>query len=191
MSAELLDALLERLCNGDPAAAEQVFREYEPYLRLVIRRQLPVHLRTKFDSTDVVQSVWVDVLQGFREAGWRFASSDQLRAFLLKATRNRFIDRVRKHARALEAEQPLGETDQEDLSPSSQPQPSEVLQADELWQQLLAICPPAHHELLRLKRQGHSIVEIAARTGLHEGSVRRILYDLARRLGFQQQEASS
>jgi len=191
MSVELLDTLLERLCSGDADAAERVFLAYEPYLRLVIRRQLPLHLRTKFDSTDVVQSVWVDVLQGFREAGWRFASSSQLRAFLLKATRNRFIDRVRQHARAVAAEQPLGETDQEDRAPSSQPQPSDVLQADELWEQLLAICPPTHHELLRLKRQGYSIVEIAARTGLHEGSVRRILYDLARRLGFQEKEQPS
>ena len=47
---------------------------------------------------------------------------------------------------------------------------------------MLERCPPAHRELLRLKRQGLPVAEIAARTGLHEGSVRRILYDLARRL---------
>ena len=46
---------------------------------------------------------------------------------------------------------------------------------------MLALCSPAHHELLRLKRQGLRLAEIAARTGLHESSVRRILYDLARR----------
>jgi RNA polymerase sigma-70 factor (ECF subfamily) len=43
-------------------------------------------------------------------------------------------------------------------------------------------CPPAHREILVLKRQGLLLSEIAARTGLHEGSIRRILYDLARRL---------
>ena len=47
---------------------------------------------------------------------------------------------------------------------------------------MLELCPPAHHELLRLKRQGLSLAEIAARTSLHEGSVRRILYDLARKV---------
>jgi RNA polymerase sigma factor (sigma-70 family) len=191
MNVDLLDGVLERLCSGDAEAAEQVFLAYEPYLRLVIRRQLPGPLRAKFDSTDVVQSIWVDVLHGFREAGWQFTNANQLRAFLVKAARNRFIDRVRQHGRAVAAEQPLTETDQEALPVSSQPQPSEVLQAGELWEQLLTICPPAHHELLRLKRQGHSIGEIADRTGLHEGSVRRILYDLARRLGFQQQKLSS
>ena len=34
MSAEHLDELLERLNGGDEAAAEQVFRTYEPYLRI-------------------------------------------------------------------------------------------------------------------------------------------------------------
>jgi RNA polymerase sigma-70 factor (ECF subfamily) len=49
----------------------------------------------------------------------------------------------------------------------------------------MVLCPPAHRELLRLKRQGYALAEIASRTGLHEGSVRRILYELARRLAAQ------
>jgi len=185
MTPNPLDHLLERLCTGDVQAAEEVFRAYEPYLRMVVRRQLPTRLRAKFDSVDVVQSVWADVLQGFREAGWRFANSAQLRAFLLKVTRNRFIDRVRQHQRALEREQPLADYDLQEAVASDEPRPSEVAQADELWQQMLANCPPAHQELLRLKRQGKSLAEIAAQTGLHPSSVRRILYDLARRLAAQ------
>src|SRR5262249_39596368 len=106
MSTHPLDELLERLCSGDAEAAEQVFRTYEPYLRMVVRRQLPARLRAKFDSVDVVQSVWADVLRGFRESGWRFNSADQLRAFLTRVTRNRFIDRVRQHQRVLDHEQP-------------------------------------------------------------------------------------
>jgi hypothetical protein len=56
-----------------------------------------------------------------------------------------------------------------------------VVQAEDLWEQMLALCPPAHHELLRLKQRGLPVAEIAARSGLHESSVRRILYDLERR----------
>ena len=41
MSDTALDHLLERLCRGDLEAAEQVFVTYEPYLRQVVRRQLP------------------------------------------------------------------------------------------------------------------------------------------------------
>ena len=75
MSSDPLDVVLDKLCSGDAAAAEHVFLAYEPYLRLVVRRQLPDRLRLKFDSVDIVQSVWADLLRGFRQAGWRFEST--------------------------------------------------------------------------------------------------------------------
>ncbi len=49
----------------------------------------------------------------------------------------------------------------------------------------------AHREILFLKRQGLLLTEIAARTGYHEGSIRRILYDLARRLAVRRRTASA
>ena len=182
MTAEPLELLLDRLCHGDEQAAEQVFRTYEPYLRKVVRRQLSARLRAKFDSADIVQSVWVDILQGFRQAGWRFPDVAHLRAFLVTATRNRFIDRYRQHHQALERERPLAEDGSAGELASRQPRPSEVGRADDLWEHMLGRCPPEHHELLRLKRQGLSVPEIAARVGLHEDSVRRILRQLARAL---------
>jgi RNA polymerase sigma-70 factor (ECF subfamily) len=184
-----LEELLARLKRGDLAAAEQIFRTYEPYLRLLVRQQLSARLRAKFDSPDIVQSVWVDLLRGFRESGCRFASAKHLQAYLIRATRNRFIDRLRQHQKALDLEQPLESTDDLDLPRSAQPEPGAQLQADDLWARLVALCPPAHREVLLLKRQGCALTEIAARTGLHEGSVRRILYDLARRFAANQQMA--
>jgi RNA polymerase sigma factor (sigma-70 family) len=182
VKTEPLNALLEKLCRGDAGAAEQVFVHFEPYLRMVVRRHLSTRLRTKFDSIDVVQSIWSDVLTGFRSAGWRFADADHLKAFLVKVTRNRLIDQTRHHRCSVERDQPLGITEPEQMPSRHQPRPSEVAQADDLWQQMLVLCPPAHHELLRLKREGLSLDEIAVRTGLHKSSVRRILYELARRL---------
>jgi RNA polymerase sigma factor (sigma-70 family) len=183
-----LEDLLERLKGGDVAAAGQIFLTYEPYLRLLVRRQLSAALRAKFDSRDIVQSVWVDVLRAFRESGCRFASADHLRAYLVRATRHRFIDRLRQHRKALDREQPLESTQDQDLPPSPQPEPGAQLQADDLWARLLALCPPAHREVLLLKREGCPLGKIAARTGMHEGSVRRILYDLARRFAADQQK---
>jgi RNA polymerase sigma factor (sigma-70 family) len=181
MSVEQLDELIEKLNGGDVQAAERAFLAYEPYLRMAIRRQLSGPLRSKLDTMDIVQSVWADVLGGFREAGWRFTDRSHLRAFLMKVARNRLIDRRRQHHRAIEQERPLDPT-MVDLSSSRQPRPSEVAQEHELWKRILDECSPAHREILILKRQGLPNAEIAKRTGLHEGSVRRILYDLARRL---------
>jgi RNA polymerase sigma factor (sigma-70 family) len=184
---EPLDNLLTQLCSGDMAAAEQVFLAFEPYLRKAVRRQLPASFRAKFDSADILQSVWADVLRGFREAGWRFIDADHLRGFLFIATRNRLIDRMRQHQKAVEYEESLGEGDGPDLLPSPQPCPSDIAQAEDLWQRILVLCPAEHRPILGLRRQGYSLAEIAARTGLHPDSVRRILRTLARQLAFESQ----
>src|SRR4051794_22483188 len=102
---------LDRMMTGDAVAVEQCFTRYEPYLRMVVRRQLAGGMRAKFDSQDVVQSVWAHLLKGLRESDRRFNDSDHLRAFLVRLTRHRFIDRLRLHRRAVETEQPLDEHD--------------------------------------------------------------------------------
>jgi RNA polymerase sigma factor (sigma-70 family) len=186
MSADTVDPLLERLSRGEPDAVAKVFRAYEPYLRRVVRRQLPGRLRAKFDSTDIVQSVWADVVRGLRGRAWHFPDAARLRAFLVKMTRNRFIDRVRHHQVALDHEEPLAGAGLQDLPGRPEPRPSEVVRGRELWQEMLALCPPAHHEVLRLRRLGVPVPEIAVRTGLHADSIHRILRTLARRLALKQ-----
>jgi DNA-directed RNA polymerase specialized sigma24 family protein len=120
-------------------------------------------------------------LHGFRDAGWRFADVAHLRAFLVKAMRNRFLARVRRNQRAAAAEQPIDWTAAQQLA-ASDARPSETAQANELWEQMLDLCSEAHRPLLHLKRQGCVLAEIAAKTGYHPSSIRRIFYDLARQL---------
>jgi RNA polymerase sigma factor (sigma-70 family) len=184
MTSSPHDALLDRLCRGDPDAAEGVFRKYEPYLRRLVRRMLQPRLRAKFDSADVVQSVWADLLVGFRARRWHFADEAQLRAFLVRMTRNRFLDRYRQARVALDRERPLAAFASWHLPASPQARPSENAHAVEVWERLLALCPPGHRDVLRLRRLGLSRAEVAERTGLHEGSVRRILRRLARAVAF-------
>lgn len=189
MNAEPFDSLLERLRAGDRQAAEQLFTAYEPYLRMVVRCRLSNRLRAKFDSADVVQSVWVHVLRGLSQAGWCFREEADLQALLATVARRRLISRYRHHRTALEREIPGGELEM--LPAPRQPRPSEVAQAEELWAHLLQLCPPAHHEILRLRRQGLLLEEIATRTGMHEGSVRRILRRLARQFASEQEPVTT
>jgi RNA polymerase sigma-70 factor (ECF subfamily) len=181
MSADPLDMLLDRLARGDAGAAEQIFREYEPYLRMIVRRYLPAGLRPKFDSVDVVQSVWVHIWKGLQSVNWHFADREHLRALLVTVTRRRLVSRFRHYRTTLAREEPgAGALDR--LPDAAGPGPEDFARAEELWQRVLALCPPAHHELLRLRRQGFTMDEIAARTGMHEGSVRRVLRRIARQL---------
>jgi RNA polymerase sigma-70 factor (ECF subfamily) len=184
MSGRPLQALLEKLAEGDEAAAQEFLRQYQPLLCQVVRRLLPAEVRSKLDTVDVVQSVWADVVRGFRQGRWYFPDDARLRAFLVTMARNRFLDRVRQHSAALRHEQPLAEPERGEAVASGQPRPSEEAQANELWDRLVALCPPEHRELLRLKRQGLPMSELVARTGLHEDSIRRILRTLLRQVAF-------
>jgi RNA polymerase sigma-70 factor (ECF subfamily) len=186
MTSESPDLLLERMVQGDAAAAEEVLAGYEPYLRLVVRRHLSDQLRAKFDSADVVQSVWVHALHALRQGSWRLVNRQGLRALLATVARRRLVSRYRHHRPALDREQPAWE-DLQLLPAHHQPRPSELAQANELWERMLALCPQANHELLHLRRQGLGLEEIAQRVGMHEGSVRRILRRLARQLALRQE----
>jgi RNA polymerase sigma factor (sigma-70 family) len=183
---EPLDLLLEQLNSGDDEAAARVFLAYEPYLRQAVRRHLSGPFRAKFDSSDVVLSIWADLLRGFRKAGWRFVDADHLRGFLVTATRNRLVDRIRQHREAVRREEPLNVEDLGNSLPSPQPSPNEVVEVSDLWERIQAHCPPEHRPILGLRRQGYSLSEIAEQTGLHPDSIRRILRILARKIAFEQ-----
>ena len=175
------DGLIERLNGGDVDAAERAFLAYAPYLRMAVRRHLNGRLRSKLDSMDILQSVWADLLDSFRDARWHFDDRRHLKAFLVRAAKNRLIDRQRQYRRVLGSEQPLAGSPSADVE-ANDPRPSEVAQGRELWERILAQCSPPHREILNLRRQGFSLEEIAERTGFHKGSIRRILYDQAKRL---------
>ena len=184
MTDEPSDELLDRLARGEIAAAADLYAAYTPYLRAVVRRQLSERFRAEFDSIDVVQSVWVHVVRRLGESGLLATDIDHLKAILATIARRRVIDRVRRHSRNTESERPSVEALAE-LPQTAENRPSEAVQADDVWLRLLKNCPPEHHEILRLRREGLPLAEVAARTGLHEGSVRRILRQLSREIAIE------
>jgi RNA polymerase sigma-70 factor (ECF subfamily) len=184
MSTDAPDCLLERLNRAQPGAVDEMIVAFGPFLRTVVRRHLPAQLRGKFDSADVVQSVWVHLFRGLRSADWRFDHPAELRALLRTLARRRLVSRLRHYRAAAERER-FRAVAGDHPADAGQPRPSEVARASELWNRMLALCPPDRHDVLRLRRRGLRLAEIAARTGLHEGSVRRLLRQLARRLSVE------
>lgn len=183
MDADSLDRWIVRLNRGDERAVGPIFRAFEPYLRVVVRRQITARLRPKVDSADVVQSVFADVVRGVRAGGWHFAGRTPLLAFLRLLARRQLANRYDRFAPAIDREVPLDRAHPLALPADARPRPSQEVRGVELRDAILRACPPAHREVALLRMQGHKLREIADRTGLHPSSVRRILYDLARRLG--------
>lgn len=183
MSATAIEVLLEQLKAGDESAAARLFKDYEPFLRGVVRRRLPDSMRKQFDSADIVQSAWASLIDGFQQSRWHFPDATHFRAFLTRVTLCRLYDRVRQSGKQSARERSLQEMEF-DL-PVREPRPSENAQAESVWQNLLDSCPVEHRPVLTLRRQGFTCEEIAERMGLHPGSVRRILRHLARQIAFE------
>lgn len=174
------DLLIQRLNQGDDTAIEELFISFEPYLRMVVRRRLQSGFRPKFESMDIVQSVWADLIVDLRESGRQFENQNHLKSFLNRVVMNRFHDRYRKYRREVNQNEPVIDSQLNEYPADDIARPSQVVQRDELWKKILDACPEKHHEILRLRRQGLKHQEIAQRLGLHPSSVRRIIYDVAK-----------
>src|SRR5881392_643587 len=103
-------ALIDRIQSGDEGAARELLARYESKVRLVVRRQLPRLLRSRFDSLDFLQSVWGSFFYKIRTAPNDLEEEQNLVTFLAWAARNKVIDEYRRAAtqrQDIKREQPL------------------------------------------------------------------------------------
>ncbi|APW60732.1 RNA polymerase sigma factor [Paludisphaera borealis] len=177
---------LKRIQEGDEGAARELLQRFEPEVRLVVRRQLPRLLRSRFDSLDFLQSVWGSFFRRMRDAPTDFEDSRHLVAFLARAAKNKVIDEYRRAASLkndMHREEPLwgdGRRPKEVADPIDSP--SEVAQAHEVFDRLHALLPEERRTMLELKAEGLSSKDIGDRLGVSERTVQRVLEELRRRM---------
>jgi RNA polymerase sigma-70 factor (ECF subfamily) len=172
------DSFLTRLNAGESEAIQQVFLRYKEDLCRGLKRRLEHCLRGKLDSEDIVHSLWLRLLPHFRACRWRFDRHEQLRGFLFRSACNHLHNRARRLHLELRYVK-----DRRPHEPAmTGEEVEEALRTEEFWDHVLLHCPVAHHDLLRLKREGWSLDQLAALKGLHKSSVRRILAETLQRL---------
>jgi RNA polymerase sigma-70 factor (ECF subfamily) len=176
---------LARIQSGDEAAARELLARYEAEVRLVVRRQLPRLLRSRFDSLDFLQSVWGSFFRRVRSGPTQFEDSRHLVAFLARAAKNKVIDEYR---RAASRKQDMHR--EESLwTDAARPKevaadidtPSELAQAREVFVRLRDLLPAGRRTILELKAEGLSSRDIGERLGISERTVQRVIEDLRRR----------
>src|SRR4051794_13362010 len=149
-------ALLDRLRSGDQAAFDSMFRDHYPHL-VTFGQSL---LRDRAAAEDVAQEVMLEL---WRRRG-ELVIQESLRAYLLRATRNRSLNQLR-HAKVARRAEPqlVGE---ESISATGASQ----LVAGELRDALAAAVaelPPACRNVFELSRgQGLRYAEIAETLGI-------------------------
>jgi len=181
-----LSDFLKRIQCGDDGAARELLQRFEAEVRLVVRRQLPRLLRSRFDSLDFLQSVWGSFFRRMRTSPTEFEDSRHLVAFLARAAKNKVIDEYRRAASRkhdMHREEPLwdGGLRARDL-PDSTDSPSEVAQAHEVLSRLRELVPEEKRSILEMKAEGLSSKDISERLGISERTVQRVLEDLRRRM---------
>ena len=177
-------ALITRIQSGDEEARELLTR-YESKVRLVVRRQLPRLLRSRFDSIDFLQSVWGSFFHRIRTGPNDLEEEENLIAFLAWAARNKVIDEYRRAAsqkQDIHRESPCVRTGRPSRTSAAGETPSQMAQAHETTTgSTTAAGGPG--VILELKAEGYSCREIGERLGLSERTVQRVLEDSENRPG--------
>ena len=173
--------LLGRIKDGDEDAARELLTRYESKVRLVVRRQLPRLLRSRFDSLDFLQSVWGSFFHKIRTGENDLDEEQNLIAFLAWAARNKVIDEYR---RAATQKQDIRREERLETSPDQEAglavgdTPSQLAQAHETYDRLREFLPADRRVILELKAAGYSSREIGDQLGISERTVQRVLEDL-------------
>ncbi len=162
---------IDQAVKGDRLAAQKLIVLHHPRLRRLAARRWPAELRGKLEPEDILQQVYVDVVQRITE--FRNAGNDSFFHWLVRILDSRLID-ARRYLRAA-ARNPAREASARE-SQSSYPAlvaraaldsltPSRVVRRREgasLLMAALAGLSPDHRQVLELRfLQGHSLVDVA------------------------------
>jgi RNA polymerase sigma factor (sigma-70 family) len=186
--------LMEKVRQGSPEASRELYDRYGHHILHVVRRRLHSRLRSKFDSLDFVQDVWASFFAATAatpasgnaaEGGQRFESPSALAAFLATVARNKVAQAFRirlggRTKRNLNLENSLDGSAafQAERLRGPDPTGSQVAVAKEAYDRLTSDQPSHHRRILELLHQGNSHADIAAKLGVNEKTIRRLIRKL-------------
>jgi RNA polymerase sigma-70 factor (ECF subfamily) len=186
--------LICRLRAGDPRAAEELVRAYEPAIRMEVHCRLrDPRLRRAFDSMDVCQSVLASFFVRAAAGEYDLEQPDQLRKLLVGMARKKLFFQVRKQRaqrRDIRRLEPIARDDC--AAVSADPSPSRQCEAQDLLHSFRQRLTPEERQLAELRAQGWEWPDIAAQVGGTPGGRRkqltRAINRVARELGLDEHE---
>ena len=186
--------LIGRLRVGDPRAAEELVRAYEPAIRMEVHCRLrDPRLRRAFDSMDVCQSVLASFFVRAAAGEYDLEQPDQLRKLLVGMARKKLFFQVRKQRaqrRDVRRLEPINRDDA--AAAATDPSPSRLCEAKDLLHSLQQRLTPEERQLAELRAQGREWPDIAAQVGGTPSGRRkqltRAINRVARELGLDEKE---
>jgi RNA polymerase sigma-70 factor (ECF subfamily) len=159
---------IRRIRAGDDQAARELVQLYEPVIRREVRLRLrDQRLASRFDWTDICQSVMASFFVRAAAGQYDLEQPDHLLRLLVMMTRNKLAQQVRRHSagrrdyRRLEARNPAYLDGRSAVVPS----PSRLVAGRELLEEFRRRLSEEERLLADLRAQGCEWAEIATRLG--------------------------
>jgi RNA polymerase sigma factor (sigma-70 family) len=181
--------LMDRLRQGDPDAAAQLFNQYARRLIGLAGQRLDSRLRRKEDPEDVAQSVFKSFLLRQQRGQFELTDWDDLWSLLVTITLHKCGHRIeyyRAACRDVTREQaPLdsAESIHAFQALADDPSPSQAAALADLTEQILAsLNDERERQIFALALEGHTPAQISVQIGRTERTVQRTLARLRARL---------
>ena len=156
-----------RIRAGDPEAAAELVRRFEPLIRREARLRLhDPGLRRRFDSLDICQSVLASFFLRTAAGQYDLEKPDDLVRLLVGMACNKVKFQARKHHAQRRDTRRLAETSAEESETiANDPSPSHCAASRELLDQFRQRLTAEERQLADLRGEGYSWADIATRLG--------------------------
>ena len=185
-SAQHHAELLARFQGGDENSLAELLQDFESEIRRVARLRLGPLLRPHLDSLDMVQSVCVTLIEGFRRDQFTVTEPEQLVALAAGIIRRKIARTWRRLRTQIAAQAkstgPGGNLSQADETRIEAEDPAAEIQRQHDLEALLRQVEPEDRQLLELRLVGFSTAEAARRIGANADVLRVRLSRLRKRL---------
>ena len=172
--------LMRRVRLGDERAATELFDRYVERLQAVVRRRLSGRLRRRCDPDDVVQSAYRSFFHHVRDGRFELRECGDLWRLLAAIAVNKVRGQAKRHRaakRSIDAEQSHAAPDSLLGLPleavANDPSPVEANVLVEQLQAALSGLSTDYRQIIELRLQGRTTLEIAQTTGCSERTVHR------------------
>ena len=157
-----------RIRAGDDQAARELVERYEPVIRREVRLRLrDLRLASRFDWTDICQSVMASFFVRAAAGQYELEQPDQLLRLLLVMARHKVSEQVRRHRagrRDYRRSETGGPQELEERS-AAEPSPSRLVASRELLEEFRRRLTEEERQLADLRAEGYAWAEIVSKLG--------------------------
>jgi len=165
---------------GSDTAAQILFDRYCEKLLRLARRRIGHRLMGRIDPEDVIQSAFRTFFVHVRKSDFSFAAENDLFKLLVRLTVHKTLRQIAYHRAAKrnparEVVQPLEDQDLMEQLISQEPAPEAEITLLEEMERFLSRLSGFERQVLELRLQGYSSLEIAEKLQTYDRKIRRVL----------------